>query len=124
MTGDAIAEAVTLLDGLVVIGGGIAGAHRQFLPAIVAEMNSNYTAPNGDKFSRLIPQAFNLEDPGELALFLKGETKELIVPGSGRHVRFDAMPRVGVGISRLGTSEATAIGAYAYALSQLDRKGM
>jgi glucokinase len=123
VTGDAIAEAVTLVDGLVVIGGGIAGAHRQFLPAIVAEMNSTYIAPNGDKFGRLIPRAFNLEDPDELAVFLKGEAKDLTVPGSGRHVRFDAMPRVGVGISRLGTSEATAIGAYAYALSQLDRKG-
>jgi glucokinase len=123
VTGDAIAEAITLLDGLVVIGGGIAGAHRQFLPAIVAEMNGNYTAPNGDKFRRLIPQAFNLEDADELAVFLKGEAKELTAPGSGRRVRFDAMPRVGVGISRLGTSEATAIGAYAYALSRLDQKG-
>jgi glucokinase len=123
VTGDAIAEATTLLDGLVVIGGGIAGAHRQFLPAIVAEMNGSYTAPNGEKFGRLVSRAFNLEDPDELAIFLKGEAKDLTVPGSGRHVRFDAMPRVGVGISRLGTSEATAIGAYAYALSQLDRKG-
>jgi glucokinase len=123
VTGDAIAQAITLLDGLVVIGGGIAGAHRQFLPAIVAEMNGSYLAPNGDKFRRLVPQAFNLEDPGELARFLEGEAKTLTVPGSGRHVRFDAMPRVGVGISRLGTNEATAIGAYAYALSQLDRKG-
>jgi glucokinase len=124
VTGDAISEAITLLDGLVVIGGGIAGAHRQFLPAIVAEMNGSYAAPNGEKFRRLIPQAFDLEDADELAVFLKGEAKELTVPGSGRHVRFDAMPRVGVGISRLGTSEATAIGAYAYALSQLDRKGI
>ncbi len=123
VTGDAIAEADTLLDGLVVIGGGIAGAHRQFLPAIVAEMNGSYTTPNGGKLRRLIPQAFNLEDADGLAAFLKGEPKDLVVPGSGRHVRFDAMQRVGVGISRLGTSEATAIGAYAYALSQLDRKG-
>jgi len=123
VTGDAIAEAVTLLDGLVVIGGGISGAHRQFLPAVVAEMNGSFHAPDGQIFSRLVARAFNLEDAGELAEFLKGEPKELTVPGSGRTVRFDAMLRVGVGISRLGTSEATAIGAYAYALSQLDRKG-
>jgi glucokinase len=122
VTGDAIAEAVTLLDGLVVIGGGISGAHRQFLPAIVAEMNGTYTAPGGEKFGRLVSRAFNLEDADELAVFLQGEAKELIVPGSGRRVRFDAMPRVGVGISRLGTSEATAIGAYAYALSRLESR--
>jgi len=122
VAGDAIAEAITLLDGLVVIGGGISGAHRQFLPAIVAEMNGSYIEPNGDKFRRLIPRAFNLEDPAELDTFLKGEARDVTVPGSGRQVRFDAMPRTGVGISRLGTSEATAIGAYNYALSRLDRK--
>ena len=123
VAGDAIAQAITLLDGLVVIGGGIAGAHRQFLPAIVAEMNGTYQAPNGERFRRLIPRAFNLEDPRQLEEFLKGETKQLAVPGSSRTVQFDGLQRTGVGISRLGTSEATAIGAYAFALSRLDERG-
>jgi glucokinase len=122
VAGDAISEAITLLDGLVVVGGGITGAHRQFLPAIIAEMNGTYIAPNGERFRRLVPQAFNLEDPADLARFVTGEAKEIAVPGSGRTVRFDAVPRVGVGVSRLGTSEATAIGAYAFALSQLDAR--
>lgn len=123
VAGDAISEAVTLLDCLVVIGGGIAGAHRQFLPAIVDEMNSTYPAPSGERFRRLPQRAFNLEDPGQLEEFLKGETREVQVPGSGRSVRFDGMQRTGVGISRLGTSVATSVGAYAFALSRLDRRG-
>ncbi len=123
VAGDAIALAGTLIDGLVVIGGGIAGAHRQFLPAIVAEMNGTYAAPNGERFRRLIPRAFNLEEPGQLETFLRGEQKELRVPCSSRTVRFDALQRVGVGISRLGTSEATAIGAYAFALRRLGNPG-
>jgi len=122
VAGDAIAQAITLLDGLVVIGGGIAGAHRQFLPAIVDEMNSTYVAPDGTLLPRLGIRAFNLEDPAQLEVFLKGETKELAVPGSSRRIRFDALQRTGVGISRLGTSEATAIGAYAFALRKLDEK--
>jgi glucokinase len=120
VAGDAIAQAVTLLDGLVVIGGGIAGAHRQFLPAIVDEMNGTYQAPDGQRFPRLAQRAFNLEDPAQLEAFLKGETKELTVPGSSRKVKFDGLQRTGVGISRLGTSEATAVGAYAFALKSLD----
>ena len=119
IAGDAIAQATTLFDGLVVIGGGIAGAHTQFLPALVDEMNGTYTAPDGEPFRRLVPRAFNLENPAELAVFLKGEPKTVTVPGSGRQVRYDAMARIGVGISRLGASEAIAIGAWAYALSQL-----
>jgi len=123
IAGDAIAQALTLIDGLVVIGGGIAGAHRQFLPAIIDEMNSTYAAPNGERFRRLIPRAFNLEDPAQRELFLRGEAKELAVPGSSRKVKFDGLQRVGVGISRLGTSEATAIGAYAFALSRIEKRG-
>ena len=122
IAGDTIAQAITLLDGLVVIGGGIAGAYRHFLPALVGEMNGSYLAPNGERFRRLIPRAFNLEDDGEREVFLKGETRELKVPGVARTVRFDGLQRVGVGISRLGTSEATAIGAYAYALTRLNGK--
>ena len=38
--GDALANAVTLIDGLVVIGGGLSGAAPLFLPKVVQEMNS------------------------------------------------------------------------------------
>ena len=37
-------------------------------------------------------------------------------------MKYDPLQRVGVGISRLGTSEAVAIGAYAFALRKLDAK--
>src|ERR1700682_3446086 len=117
--GDAIAQAITLLDGLVVIGGGIAGAHRHFLPALIDEMNACFETPAGVRFPRMVSRAFNLEDAGALDEFLRGRTKELAVPRSARKVRFDALPRIGVGITRLGTSEATAIGAYAFALNRL-----
>lgn len=123
VAGDAIAQAVTLLDGLVVIGGGIAAAHRLFMPALIGEMNGTYRAPSGERFRRLIPRAFDLEDPAQLDAFLSGETKELPVPGSSRTVRFDGLQRTGVGVSRLGTSQAAAIGAYAFALARLDEKG-
>jgi glucokinase len=119
VAGDAIAQAATLIDGLVVIGGGISGAWKQFLPAVVAEMNSCYTAPDGRLFRRLVQRAFNLEEAAELEMFLRGEAREVSYAGGGRAVRFDALQRVGVGISRLGTSEATAIGAYEYALRRL-----
>jgi len=122
VAGDAIAQALALLDGLVVLGGGIAAAHPQFLPAMITEMNGTFRAPNGERFRRLIPRAFNLEERWQLEEFLKGETKELAVPGSSRRVAFDGLQRVGVGITRLGTSEATAVGAYAFALSRLEKR--
>lgn len=119
VAGDAIANAVTLLDGLVVIGGGISGASSLFLPALVDELNSSYTAPDGTPFKRLASVAFNLEDPAQLAAFLRGETRSIPVPGSDRTLAYDPLQRVGIGMSRLGTSEAIALGAYAFAINRL-----
>jgi glucokinase len=120
--GDALASAITLVDGLVVIGGGLTGAAELFLPALVAEMNAPYETPTGP-LMRLEMTAFNLEDPEEQARFVKGEVKEIGVPGSTRKVTYDPLERVGVGLSRLGTSKAVALGAYAFALTALDTKG-
>jgi glucokinase len=119
VVGDAMATALTLLDGLAVVGGGVSGASPLFLPAIVQEMNGTYTRPNGDKIRRLAQTAFNLEDAAQLATFLQGDKREITVPGTTETLTYDPLPRIGVGMSRLGTSEAVAIGAYAYALAQL-----
>ena len=118
--GDAIADAVTLIDGLVVIGGGLSGASHLFLPHIVDEMNGYYEKPDGSTFRRLVARVYNLEDGGQLERFLKGSTKEITVPRSSRTVRYDPEVRIGVGISKMGTSKAIAIGAYAFALRSID----
>jgi glucokinase len=66
--------------------------------------------------------AFNLEDSEDLQKFLRGDPREILVPGGKRKLQYDPLQRVGVGLSRLGTSEAVAIGAYAFALSKMDRR--
>jgi glucokinase len=119
VAGDALANALTLIDGLAVIGGGVSGAWPLFLPALVNEVNSNYTGIGGKTYRRLNQPTFNLEDPAQLEIFLKGETRTIKVPGSERLLQYDPLQRLGVGMSRLGTSEAVALGAYAYALQQL-----
>ncbi|HOW88736.1 MAG TPA: ROK family protein [Elusimicrobiales bacterium] len=116
--GDAIAQALTLVDGLAVIGGGVSGAHELFLPALVDAVNGVYDKPGGP-LRRLLARAFNFEDPAQRAEFLKGGKRRVAVPGSGREVEYDPLQRTAIGISRLGTSEAVAIGAYAFALRKL-----
>jgi glucokinase len=115
--GDAIANAMTLIDGLVVIGGGLSGAHELFLPRIVEEMNLQFT----EDIDRLEVRAFNLEDKNDLELFIKGEEREIKIPGSEKTIKYDPLQRIGVGISMLGTEKAVHIGAYAFALSNLDK---
>ena len=119
-TGDAISNAITLIDGLVVIGGGLAGASDVFLPSLVKEMNGNFTGPDGKQFRRLVANVYNLENESNLQRFLRGSTKEIDVHGIARKVKYDPEMRIGVGISKIGTSKAISIGAYAFALRALD----
>ncbi|HEY1661445.1 MAG TPA: ROK family protein, partial [Verrucomicrobiae bacterium] len=124
VAGDAMANALTVLDSLAVIGGGLSKGWRLFLPALVEEMNSAYAGPGGKKFRRLPEVALNLEDPAQFKKFLKGENRTITIPGTTRKVKYDALQRLGLGITRLGTSQAIAIGAYAFALRYLDQPSL
>ena len=120
VAGDAMANALTLIDGLAVIGGGISAAWPLFLPALVGEINGTYTGPEGNQFQRLAATAFNLEDPEELHTFLDSRAQTIPVPGCNKQAVYDPLRRIGIGISRLGTTEAITMGAYAFALRKLD----
>ena len=120
VAGDAIANALTLLDGLVVVGGGLAGSANLFLPALLAELNGRVELFSGERVPRLELRAFNLEDAEDRQRFLFGRAREVQVPGSSRTVLYEPEKRTGVGLSRLGTSRAVALGAYAWALKKLD----
>ena len=101
---------------------GVSGAWPLFLPAVVNELNSTYTGRDGRHFSRLAARAFNLEDADQREKFLKGDVRQITVPGGTRKLQYDPLPRIGVGMSRLGTSEAVAVGACAFALHKLDQR--
>lgn len=122
VAGDAIANALTLFDGLVVLGGGLSGAAPFFLPGLMAELNGNLQGLQGGQVDRLESKAFNLEDPAGLDAFLIGDLRSVPVPGTTYAVPYDPMKRTGVALSRLGTNAAVSLGAYAFALNELDRK--
>lgn len=121
--GDAVADAASLVDGLVVVGGGLAHAWLLFLDRMVARMNSPFTTPAGRSVQRFESTAYNLEDPGQLDAFVKGEVREVQVPFSSRTVTYDASKALGVGVTKLGTANAVATGAYTLALQRLDGRG-
>lgn len=124
VAGNAVASILTVTDSLVVVGGGLAGAGSLILPTLVEEINATLDPGNGgERIPRLEIAAFNLEDPSHWERFMKGESRMITVPGSTRQVPYDPLKRTGVGLTRLGTSRATAIGAYAYALAELDQRG-
>ena len=65
---------------------------------------------------------YNLEDDAEFAQFAQGEVKKVKVYGEERYVDYDSRKRIGIAISKLGASKAVSVGAYAFALSELDKR--
>lgn len=118
--GDTIAHAVSLVDGLVVIGGGLMGAAKYFMPSLMNELNGKIGKLNGESFPRLEMTAYNLDVENDLNLFLKENSKFINVLGSDKMVNYNSEKRIGIAISKLGTSKAIALGAYAFALHSLD----
>lgn len=117
--GDAIANVLTLFDGLVVLGGGVSAAHELFLPAAMLELNTQYQPREGARAPRTLMRAFNLQDDTDRRSLLAHKTRDIAVPQSTRTVTYDPMKRTGIGISKLGTSRAVAIGAYQVAMAEM-----
>jgi glucokinase len=120
--GDSISNIITVLDGLVVIGGGLAGASSLFLPCLIQEMNSYFIKQDGTKFKRLISDVYNLEMEEEKEKFCEEFYTDIPVYGSNKMVKYYSTKKIGVGVSKIGTSNAIAIGAYTFALNKLDSK--
>ncbi len=117
---DAMANLITLTDGLIVLGGGIAGAARYFMPSVMRSLNGQYEYPPGKPMIRLVQRVYNLDDTVDRLEFLAWTGREIKVPGSGRVQYYDDRPKSAVGISRLGASRAIALGAYSFALQKLN----
>lgn len=122
IAGDAIATATSLVDGIVVIGGGITSASKFIIPSMLREMRSELKTLGGDSVGRLQMNVYNLDSKEEFEKFAKGESREISVYGSDKKVIYDPEKRTGVMISKLGASKAIAIGAYCYAIDSIDSK--
>lgn len=121
VAGDAMATAASLLDGIVVIGGGITAAKKYIVPALLKEMRSSITTLSGDQVQRVQPKVYNLDCEEEFKEFALGKARPIKVFGTDEYVNYDDQKRIGVAISTIGASKAISLGAYNYALSQIDK---
>lgn len=120
MAGAAIVNVLNIIDGLVVIGGGVAGAAKYIMPGMMKEMRSYVGTFAGASFRSLQMDVYNLTNDNELAAFIEEKDDFVQVPMSDSRVRYSCDKKTGVTVSALGASRAIALGAYTFALSQLD----
>lgn len=122
--GEALANSITIIDAPVVIGGGIAGASEFIVPAIVKHLNSKIEDYKGQQYSRLVSTATYIDDPASYDAFISDDSVTVDIPFSSSTATYNPNKKIPIGISRLGTSEAVWLGAYALALDYLDKKNL
>jgi glucokinase len=119
--GLALTEISTIVDGLVVIGGGLASARNLFFPSMLEEMNGTYQTKDGGSLPRLVMKVYDLHNEKSFEQFAKGGARQISVPFSSKQLSYDPEKRIGVGVSTLGASKAISLGAYAFAINALSQ---
>ena len=105
---------------VIVIGGGITAARKYIMPSLLKELRGKMHTITGEELNRVQMKVYDLDNEEEFKEFAKGDQRALKVYGTDRYVAYDPQKRIGVMISKLGASNAISVGAYAFALSQLD----
>lgn len=119
VAGEAMAMQVQLIDGLIVIGGGITAASKYIMPSLLGALRGKRRTLGGEWVSKVQMKVYNLDDEAQFASFAAGQAKTIKVYGTDRTVTYDPEKRIGVTISKMGASKAIAVGAYDFALSEL-----
>ena len=119
MAGAAIASVLNVVDGLVVIGGGVAGASKYILPALITELRAQLTTFSGNKFPCVSMQVYNGEDESERARFLSLSDSQVVIPGTHLTTTYHQLKQTLVLCSKEGASRSIMRGAYAYALQKI-----
>ena len=116
---DIIANIATVIDGIVVLGGGLSGASKIFMPKVVELLNTAYPGLDGNNIPRMEISVFNLDDEEGQKEFTASSGKMIKVPFSDKEVWYDPSKKIGITATKLGTSSAVCIGAYAFAMNQI-----
>jgi len=89
VAGFTVAESLNIVDGIVVIGGGISKAYKYILPAMVDEMSGTRGMISGNIFPRLQMKVYNLMSDADRKEFLQDESVLVPIPGSDKEVSYN-----------------------------------
>lgn len=122
---DSIAHVIAIVDGLVVLGGGLMGAQKFIMPALMEELRTSLHTFSGDSFNRLETQVFDLTDVNDQQKFYASASENRFISFKNAEsvkmdIRYNERKQTAIAVSSLGTNRAIAIGAYNFALHQLD----
>ena len=89
--GEAIVSMNAVVDGLVVIGGGIIAAYKYLMPTVMRELNGTLEMYGGTSTDRMEMKAFFLDDTVDRKAFLTSTSRRIMIPGTTETVEYDSV---------------------------------
>lgn len=118
--GRCLTYVLDIVDGPVVIGGGLAGAYNLFIPYLMQELRMQVETFKGDKFSVVQSKVYNWENAIDREKFLSQIQFEVTIPQATKTVPYMANKSICICRSASGASKSIMIGAYAFAMDKIN----
>ena len=109
--GDALAGISTIVDGLIVIGGGLSNSYDLFIEPVLKELRAKTKSLDGNEISKLTYDIYDLEKQEEYEAFCRKKEVSILVPFSNEEIAYDGTRKIGIGKACNETSLSVAIGA-------------
>ena len=117
--GESLANALTLLDCPVVIGGGLSNAIDLFGPEMMKALRQEYKTKDGEKLSRLCVSPYLLTEDSDKNEFFSIKEKTIKVENSDKLLSYNETKAIPIMLSSLGANRAISLGAVRYAYAKL-----
>jgi glucokinase len=121
VTAAALVNVLNIVDGIVVIGGGLSHNSKWILSGMMEEFNRPVGTFSGNLLPTLQSEVYNFEDPEQRTAFLEDKDVFVDVPHTDKKVLYQAQRKVAVLVSELGASKAINLGAYNFAINQIGK---
>ena len=119
--GEALANALTLIDSPIVIGGGLSNAIDLFGPQMMKVMRRPYKTKSGKSLSRLCVSPYLITDENEKKEFFGLKEKRINVPDSKKVLFYNETKAIPIMLSSLGANHSISLGAVRFANSKLEK---
>lgn len=120
--GDALAYVVGIIDGAIVLGGGMIGAYKFIVPGLIKVLESRLSSFSGEYYPRVLSHIHEMSNLSSNDFGIKSEYIKVAIPGTTLETDYRIGKNIVIMESSLGTSSAISIGAYIFALNKLDQK--
>lgn len=118
--GYTLSSVMNIVDGIVVIGGGLIGAEKYILPSLINELRSRVIMNENEEIPCIQPYVYNWNHASEREAFIASSCDSTIIPGTNINVPYESKKQTAIVCSHADTSVSIMQGAYALALSKLD----